>query len=82
MQVAEGIRNIIANQLKLAPNEVTEESNLAALGIELLDLLEIVFEIETQFDIHVPYNANEADKLALATVGDVVRTVQAVINGK
>ena len=82
MQVAEGIRNIIANQLKLAPNEVTEESNLAALGIESLDLLEIVFEIETQFDIHVPYNANEADKLALATVGDVVRTVQAVINGK
>ena len=82
MQVAEGIRNIIANQLKLAPNEVTEESNLASLGIESLDLLEIVFEIETQFDIHVPYNANEADKLALATVGDVVRTVQAVINGK
>jgi acyl carrier protein len=82
VQVAEGIRNIIANQLKLAPNEVTDESNLASLGIESLDLLEIVFEIETQFDIHVPYNANEADKLALATVGDVVRTVQAVINGK
>ena len=82
MQVAEGVRNIIANQLKLAPNEITEESNLASLGIESLDLLEIVFEIETQFDIHVPYNANEADKLALATVGDVVRTVQAVINGK
>lgn len=80
MQVAEAIKTIIAKQLNLTPAEITEDSNLASLGIESLDLLEIVFEIETQFDIHVPYNANTDEKLALTSVGEVVRVVETAIN--
>ena len=80
MQVAETIKTIIAKQLNLTPAEITEDSNLASLGIESLDLLEIVFEIETQFDIHVPYNANTHEKLTLTSVGEVVRAVETAIN--
>ncbi len=49
MQVTETIKKIIAKQLSRSPEEITDDSELASLGIESLDLLEIVYEIETQF---------------------------------
>ncbi len=81
MQVAETIKKIIAKQLNRTPEEITENGDLASLGIESLDLLEIVFEIETQFGIHLPYNANEGN-MALSTIGDVVRAVEAAVDAR
>lgn len=82
VQVAQTIKKIIAKQLNRIPEEITEESDLASLGIESLDLLEIVFEIETQFGIHVPYNANAPGELALTTVGELERAVEAAIDAR
>jgi acyl carrier protein len=82
VQVAETIKKIIAKQLNRAPEEITDESDLTSLGVESLDLLEIVFEIETQFDIQVPYNANAPGKLSLSTVGDVVTAVEALVDAR
>ena len=82
MQVAETIKRIIAKQLNRAPEEITDGSDLVSLGIESLDLLEIVYEVETQFGIQIPYNANEPGAVALSTVGDVVRTVETLVNAR
>jgi acyl carrier protein len=82
VQVTETIKKIIAKQLSRSPEEITDDSELASLGIESLDLLEIVYEIETQFKIHVPYSANDPGELRLSTVGDVVRAVQAAVNAR
>ena len=82
MQVAQTIRQIIAKQLNRPPEEIADDSDLASLGIESLDLLEIVFEIETQFGIHVPYNANEPRELPLKTVGELVRVVETAIDAR
>lgn len=82
MQVAETIKKIIAKQLSRSPDEITDDSELASLGIESLDLLELVYEIETQFSIRVPYSANDPGELRLSTVGDVVRAVEAAINAR
>jgi acyl carrier protein len=83
VQVAETIKKIIAKQLNRAPGEITEESDLTSLGIESLDLLEIVFEIETQLGIHLPYNANTAiGELTLTTVGELVRAVEAAVDAR
>jgi len=82
VQVAETIKRIIAKQLNRAPEDITDDSDLASLGIESLDLLEIVYEVETQFGIQIPYNANEPGAVALSTVGDVVRTVETLVNAR
>lgn len=82
MQIAETIKQIIAKQVNRAPEEITDDSELESLGIESLDLLEIVYEVETQFRIQVPYNANEPGAIALSTVGDVVRTVETLVNAR
>jgi acyl carrier protein len=82
VQVAQTIKKIIANQSSRTPEDITDESDLASLGLESLDLLEIVYEIETQFNIHIPYNANASERLPLTTVGEVVRAVEAVIDAR
>jgi acyl carrier protein len=82
VQVAETIKRIIAKQLSRAPEDISDDSDLTSLGIESLDLLEIVYEVETQFGIQIPYNANEPGAVALSTVGDVVRTVETLVNAR
>jgi acyl carrier protein len=61
--VADKIIAIIAEQAMLEPSEVTLDSSPEALGLDSLGMVEIVFAIEETFDISVPFNANEPDRL-------------------
>ena len=59
MSVTDKIIKIIAEQAVLETSDVTKESTLEDLGIDSLGLVESIFAIEEEFDITVPYNANE-----------------------
>lgn len=59
MSVTDKIIKIIAEQAVLETSDVTMESTLEDLGIDSLGLVESIFAIEEEFDITVPYNANE-----------------------
>jgi acyl carrier protein len=54
---------------------------LEDLGLESLDAVEMIFELEEKFDITIPYNANDS-RMEFETVGDVVQAVQSLVNGK
>jgi acyl carrier protein len=82
LEIAERIRAIIAKQVSRPPEEITDEINLAALGLDSLDLLEVIFEIESQFDIDLPYNANNPEELGLTTFGEMARKIEAEISGR
>lgn len=56
------IRAIIAEQAMLDPEQVTDEATPADLGIDSLGLVESIFAIEEEFDISIPFNANEPEK--------------------
>ena len=55
------------------------DDRLRDLGLESLDALELVFDIEEKFDIEIPVNANEAQIGGFETVADVVREVEKII---
>ena len=59
MSVTDKIIKIIAEQAVLETSDVTMESTLEDLGIDSLGLVESIFAIEEEFDITVPFNANE-----------------------
>ena len=61
-------------QIKLA-------DNLQELGLESIDALEMVFDLEEKFEIQIPYNANSA-ATDFATVGDVVKAIQGLVAQK
>ena len=43
----------------LEPSDVTVDSTLQDVGIDSLGLVECIFSIEEEFDISIPFNANE-----------------------
>lgn len=67
--VLEKVKGIIANQLGIDENEITEEKTLIEdLGVDSLEIFEIVMSLEEEFDMEIP---NE-DIENIKTVGEVV----------
>jgi acyl carrier protein len=48
------VRALIATYLKIAPETIGEDSSLEELGLDSLGALELVFEVEAEFDVKVP----------------------------
>ncbi len=71
--VFEKIRAILAEQLDIAEDEITMESNIAEdLGADSLDVVDLIMSIEDEFDLEVPDTEVENIK----TVGDVVNYIE------
>ncbi|MBS9721898.1 acyl carrier protein [Tianweitania sp. BSSL-BM11] len=66
---------------ELEPGSVTPESELSSLGIHSLELTEIIFDIEDEYDIHVEMNTAEAWN-NLRNVGDIVAAVRTLVEQK
>ena len=67
---------IIAEQAVLEPSDVSPESTLDDLGIDSMGVVESIFAIEEEFDISIPFNANEP------TESDFdITNVQTIIDG-
>lgn len=68
----EKVRDIIAKQLSVKPEEVKAESNIAEdLGADSLDLVEILMSLEDEFGISIPDEAIPQIK----TIKDVVEFI-------
>lgn len=69
----EKVRDIIANQLSVKPEQVTETSNIAEdLGADSLDLVEILMSLEDEFGVSIPDEAIPQIK----TIKDVVEFIE------
>ena len=62
-------------------SEVHTESTLDSLGIDSVAVVEIIFAIEEEFDIMIPYNANETSSynLDFSKVNSIVQLVMNII---
>ena len=84
MSVSDRVIAIIAEQAMLAPSDVTLESTLEDVGIDSLGLVESIFAIEEEFDISVPFNANEpeANEFDISSVAAIVAGIEKLIAEK
>jgi acyl carrier protein len=91
--ITDEVRQIISKQLKIPLERLTPDTALRDLGVESLDLIEIIFALEEKFDITIPYNANEVaaagkgessrDELRdLETVAQISAAVKALMDAK
>ena len=81
MSVKDRVIAIIAEQAVLEPSDVTMDSTHEDLGIDSLGLVESIFAIEEEFDISVPFNANEPEKsdFDISSVASIVAGIEALI---
>ncbi len=76
MSIQDKVIAIIAEQAVLEPSDVSLDSTLEDLGIDSLGLVESIFAIEEEFDISIPFNANDP------TESDFdIENVAAIISG-
>ena len=52
-------------QAQIDFSEVDTDSTLDSLGIDSVAVVEIIFAIEEEFDIVIPYNANDTSSFNL-----------------
>lgn len=69
----EKIRAILSEQLEIDPEEVVPEASFKDdLGIDSLDLFELVMSLEEEYDFEIPAE----DLSSLNTIGDVISYLQ------
>ena len=75
---------IIAEQAMLKPDDITMDQSLDGLGVDSMGLVEAIFSIEEEFDIQVPFNANEpkASEFDISKVSHIIAGVKSLIAAK
>ena len=71
---------IIAKHTK--DKKVQLSDKLTDLGVESLDVIEMVMELEEKFDVHIPFNANDTEMKDFQTAGDVVTAIEKLVAAK
>ncbi len=73
MLVFEKVKQLIAEQLSVEENEITESSSIQDdLGADSLDVVDLVMALEDEFNIEIPEDQVENIK----TVGDIVKYIE------
>src|SRR6185436_7711249 len=64
--------NRVLDQLGVSPENVTAKTTFQDLGTDSLDMVELVMELEEEFDVNIPDDVAEK----LQTVGDAIRYIE------
>jgi acyl carrier protein len=71
--VAERVIDIVADQLGVDKESIKPETSFVNdLGADSLDTVELVMELEEEFDINIPDDAAEK----IGTVGEAIRFIE------
>ena len=71
-EIQERVTDIIVDRLGVSKSEVTENATFTQdLGADSLDTVELMMELERQFDVKIPDEVSEK----IQTVGDVVELI-------
>ncbi|MFD1341917.1 acyl carrier protein [Litorisediminicola beolgyonensis] len=81
MSVKDRVTAILAEQAMVEPGDVTMGMSTSELGIDSLGLVEAIFAIEEEFDVSVPFNANEPTEsdFDISTVASIVAGVERLV---
>ncbi len=75
-EVAEKVQEIIVEKLGCKPSEVTENAGFTTdLGADSLDTVELIMELEKQFNIQIPEDKTQE----IQTVGDAVKLIEEML---
>jgi acyl carrier protein len=77
-EIEQKVIRLVADTQKIDPAEIRPESTFEELKIDSLDGLNLLFAVESEFDIHVP----DEEAKRLRSVSDMVEGVQKLLAAK
>lgn len=72
MATIDVIRDVLVENLNLDPEKITEEATVESLGIDSLDMVELICEVEDRCGIDF------GEPEGLQTVGDIVKHIDSL----
>jgi acyl carrier protein len=72
MSTLETLQDILIDEFDLKREQIVPEAALTALGVDSLDLLELMFKIEDKYKLSI----RDDVPTSLTTVGDVVHFIE------
>lgn len=83
-EIRDRIVQIIAEQAMLDPAELKPEMSPQDIGIDSMGLVESIFAIEEEFDISIPFNANdpESSEFDISSLGAIISAVEKLVAAK
>ena len=79
--IRDRILAILAAQALISPDALRLEAAPQELGLDSLALVEAIFALEEEFEISIPFNAQdpEASSFDMSTLGGLVIEVEALV---
>ncbi len=78
MDIAERVRSIIAERLNVNPEEITLETTFEDLGADSLDVMDLIMELEQEFDLEIP----DEDAENIRTIEDTINYIRSRIQSQ
>ena len=75
----ERLQSLLQEKYSIEPERVTPETTFESLNLDSLDLIEMLFEVEDEFNIRVPQDGGSA--LRVAKVQDIVDSIDRMLAG-
>ena len=76
--IQERVLRVIATTKRIPPESVQPDSSFEALGIDSLDRLNILFDLESEFDIEI----DDEDAKQVSTIPQMVEGITAMVTAK
>lgn len=76
--VFERVKAILVNKYSVEPELITPEATIESLGLDSLDFIEMLFEVEDEFHIRVPQDGG-GTALKATTLQDIVNSIDKLL---
>ncbi len=73
MATIDTVKELLTESLDVETDEITEETSFESLGVDSLDMVELVCDLEERFDVEF------GEPQGLETVGDVVSHLESLL---
>jgi acyl carrier protein len=73
------VKKVIAEELGISEEEVTDEKSFTELGADELDFVEIIMALEYEFSIEIPDDEAEKIQLQNVSVSGVIKYIASVL---
>jgi acyl carrier protein len=71
MSTLDGIKKIFKEKLDANPDDIDLTKTVTELGLDSLDMYEMIYEMENEFNVKIP----DSEVANLVTIGDIVKFI-------
>jgi acyl carrier protein len=83
MDIIGEVRQAVAKALDVPTDDIAPEMRLADIGLNSLDVMEVIFELEQKFGIDIPIELEDGKRdLPFETIADVATAIKQHLGAK